>query len=29
MIQGRFFTHEEVNGTSDLAIAVVGKEIYD
>jgi len=29
MLQGRFFTHEEVNGTSDLAIAVVGKEIYD
>ena len=29
MIQGRFFTHEEVNGSSKLEIAVVGKEIYN
>ena len=29
MLQGRFFTHEEVNGSSKLEIAVVGKEIYN
>ena len=29
MLQGRFFTHEEVNGSSKLEIAVVGKEIYE